>query len=114
MRIEEQKVGDVIVIHVHGEITISKGGDVVLKDKVRSLLEQGSRKLVIDLGEVSYMDSAGLGQLVQAYATTTSAGGSLRLARLNKRIKDLLTITKLVTVFDSYDDQAAAVASFAG
>jgi anti-sigma B factor antagonist len=112
MRIDERKVGDVMVISVSGDITMAKGGDVVLKDKVRSLIEQGQRKLVVDLGDVSYVDSAGLGQLVQAHATAAGAGGALKLVRVTKRLKDLLTITKLVTVFDSYNDEESALASF--
>jgi anti-sigma B factor antagonist len=112
MQLEERIVGDVAIIAVTGDITLNKGGDVVLKDKVRSLLQQGRMKLLIDLGGVSYVDSAGLGELVQAYATTKNKGGSLKLLRTTKRLKDLLTVTKLVTVFDSYDTEAEGVASF--
>ena len=112
MRIDERKAGDVMIISVAGDITMAKGGDLMLKDKVRSLIEQGYLKLVLDMGEVSYVDSAGLGQLVQAHAAASSAGGVLKLSRVTKRLKDLLTITKLVTVFDSYDDEESALASF--
>ncbi len=113
MRIDERQLGDVVIITVNGDITMAKGGDMALKDKVRSLIEQGHRKLVLDLGDVSYVDSAGLGQLVQAHATASASGGALKLARVTKRLKDLLTITKLVTVFDWYSDEQTAVASFA-
>lgn len=113
MHLEERMVGDVAVVTVTGEITLNKGGDVALRDKVRSLLQQGYTKLVVDLGNVSFVDSAGLGELVQAYATTKNKNGVLKLARTTKRLKDLLTVTKLVTVFDSYDSEAEAVASFA-
>lgn len=113
MHLEERMVGDVAVITVTGEITLNKGGDVALRDKVRSLLQQGYTKLIVDLGNVSFVDSAGLGELVQAYATTKNKNGVLKLARTTKRLKDLLTVTKLVTVFDSYDSEAEAVASFA-
>jgi anti-sigma B factor antagonist len=112
MQLEEKTVGDVVIVAVTGDITLNKGGDVALKDKVRSLIQQGHKKLLIDLGGVSYMDSAGLGELIQAYATTKNKGGSLKLVRLTKRLKDLLTITKLVTVFESFDTEAAAIASF--
>jgi anti-sigma B factor antagonist len=112
MQLDEKMVGDITIITVTGDITLNKGGDVVLKDKVRSLLQQGRTKLLLDLGSVSYVDSAGLGELVQAYATTKNKGGSLKLLRPAKRLKDLLTITKLVTVFDSYDTEAAGIASF--
>jgi anti-sigma B factor antagonist len=112
MNIEERHSGDVTIMMVTGDITLGKGGDVLLKDKVRSLLQQGRLKLLIDLGGVSYLDSTGLGELVQAYATTKTKGGSLKLLRLTKRIKDLLAITKLATVFESFDSEADAIASF--
>jgi anti-sigma B factor antagonist len=112
MQIQEKMAGDVAVITVTGEITLNAGGDVLLKDKVQSLLQQGTKKIVIDLGGVSYVDSAGLGQLVQVHATTKNQGGALRLANVAKRLKDLLVVTNLVTVFDSYNSEADAVASF--
>ncbi|HWF86692.1 MAG TPA: STAS domain-containing protein [Vicinamibacterales bacterium] len=112
MQLTQRVVGDVMIVAVIHDITLNAGGDIMLKDKVRSLLEQGHKKLVLDLGGVSYVDSAGLGELVQAYATTKNKGGSLKLLGVTKRLKDLLTITKLVTVFDSYDTEAAALASF--
>ncbi len=112
MQIEEKMNGEVMVIKVTGDITLNQGGDVMLKDKVQSLLQQGQHKLVLDLGGVSYVDSAGLGQLVQIHATAKNKGGSLRLANVTKRLKDLLVVTKLVTIFDSYDSEAEAVSSF--
>jgi len=112
MQIEQRANGDVAIMAIVGDITLSKGGDVLLKDKVQSLLQQGHRKLLLDLGRVSYVDSAGLGQLVQVYATTSHLGGSLKLLNLTKRLKDLLVLTKLLTVFDAYDSEDAAVASF--
>jgi anti-sigma B factor antagonist len=112
MQIDEKMSGEVAVIKVTGDITLNQGGDVLLKDKVQSLLQQGHRKLVLDLGNVSYVDSAGLGQLVQIHATAKNKGGALRLANVTKRLKDLLVVTKLVTIFDSYDSEAEAVASF--
>jgi anti-sigma B factor antagonist len=112
MQIDERMNGDVTVMKVTGDITLNQGGDVLLKDKVQSLLQQGRKKLVLDLGNVSYVDSAGLGQLVQIHATAKSNGGSLRLVNVTKRLKELLVVTKLVTIFDSYDSEADAVASF--
>jgi len=112
MQIDQKVAGDVAVITVKGDITLNAGGDVLLKDKVQSLLQQGHAKIVIDLGGVSYVDSAGLGQLVQIHATTKNHGGSLRLANVTKRLKDLLVVTKLVTVFDTYNSEAEALASF--
>jgi anti-sigma B factor antagonist len=112
MHIEERMSGDVTIISITGDITLNKGGDVILKDKVQSLLQQGRKKLVMDLGGVSYVDSAGLGQLVQVYATTRNHGGSLKLLNITKRLKDLLVVSKLLTVFDSYDTEQEAVGSF--
>ena len=112
MQIDQRVVGDVAIIQVLGDITLGKGGDVILKDKIQSLLQQGFRKLLLDMGKVSYVDSAGLGQLVQIYATTNHLGGSLKLLNLTKRLKDLLVLTKLLTVFETYDSEEAAMASF--
>jgi anti-sigma B factor antagonist len=111
MQLEEKIVGDVAVVTVTGDIVLGRG-DVALKDKVHSLIQQGYKKLVLDLGGVSYMDSAGLGELVHVYATVKNKGGGLKLVGLTKRLTDLLTITKLVTVFESYDTEAKALASF--
>jgi anti-sigma B factor antagonist len=112
MHIEQRVVGDVAVMQVLGDITLGKGGDVLLKDKIQSLLQQGYRKMLLDMGNVSYVDSAGLGQLVQVYATTSHLGGSLKLLNLTKRLKDLLVLTKLLTVFETYDSEESALASF--
>jgi len=112
MQIEQRTSGDVAIVGISGDITLSKGGDVLLKDKIQSLLQQGHRKIVLDLGSVSYVDSAGLGQLVQVYATTSHLGGSLKLLNLTKRLRDLLVLTKLLTVFDAYDSESEAVGSF--
>ena len=112
MQFDERLAGDVVILKIGGDITLNHGGDEMLKDKVRSLIQQGRRKIVLDLGGVSYVDSAGLGELVQAHVSTKTKGGSLKLAGLPKRIKDLLTITRLVTVFECYDREADAVESF--
>ena len=112
MQLDERMAGDVVIITVAGDITLNKGGDVQLKDKVQSLLQQGRKNLLIDLSSVSYVDSAGLGELVHAYATTKNRGGALKLLNVTKRLKDLLVITRLLTVFDTHDSEAAALASF--
>jgi anti-sigma B factor antagonist len=112
MQLEQRMAGNVAIISINGDITLNKGGDVLLKDKVQSLIQQGTKNIVIDLSRVSYVDSAGLGQLVQAYATTKNKGGALKLVNVTKKLRDLLVVTKLLTVFDTYDDEKTAVASF--
>ena len=111
MDISERAVGTATVVAVKGDITLNKGADVQLKDKIQSLLQQGKTKLVLDLGGVSYVDSAGLGQLVQLHATTMHHGGTLKLLNLTKRLNDLLVVTRLSTVFDTYDTEAEALES---
>lgn len=112
MDLQERAVGETTVITVNGDITLNKGGDVLLRDKVQSLLQQGRTRLILDLGGVSYVDSAGLGQLVRLHATTINHGGALKLLHMTKRLSDLLVVTRLSTVFDSYDSEAEAVAAF--
>jgi anti-sigma B factor antagonist len=112
MQLEQREAGDVTVVKVVGDITLNKGGDVILKDKINSLLQQGTKKVLLDLGSVSYVDSAGLGQLVHVHTTTTHHGGQLKLLNLCKRLTDLLVVTKLATVFDSYEDEKEALASY--
>lgn len=113
MQLETREVNDVVVVRVIGDITLGKGGDVLLKDKINSLLQHGHRKILIDLGQVSYVDSAGLGQLVAVHATATRHGGALKLLNVTKRLRDLLVVTKLLTVFDTFDTEAAALQEFA-
>jgi anti-sigma B factor antagonist len=112
MQIEERAVGDVTVVTVTGDITLNKGGDVILKDKINSLLQQGQKKLLLDLGRVAYVDSAGLGQLVQVKVTAGRNTAELKLLNITKRLKDLLVVTRLSTVFDSFENEAEALASF--
>lgn len=112
MQITERIVGEIAIVEVVGDI-VANSGDALLKDKLASLRLQGYIRVVVDLGKVPYMDSAGLGELIHAYATMKKAGGTLKLMRVQKRLRDLLTITKLVTVFDAYDDEPAALESFA-
>ena len=111
MQIDERSAGDVTVLDLKGRMTMGEG-DELLKDKVNSLILQGRKKLVLNLADVPYVDSAGLGEIVRTYTTVTKQGGSLKLANLTKRITDLLSITKLLTVFDTYDSEADAVRSF--
>ena len=111
MQITERAVGDVMVLDVKGKITLGEG-DELLKDKVNSLVNQGHKKMVLNLAEVPYLDSAGLGEVVRAYTTVSRQGGSLKLLGLTKRITDLLSITKLLTVFETFDTESEAVRSF--
>jgi anti-sigma B factor antagonist len=112
VNISERTVGDVVIVEVSGKITLGDGGDMALKDKMGSLVQQGQKKVLLNLGDVSYVDSAGLGEIVQSYATVTKNGGALKLLNVTKRIKDLLSITKLITVFDTFDSETEALASF--
>ena len=112
MTISERTIGDVVVVDVSGKITLGDGGDTILKDKLRSLVQQGQKKLLLNLADVAYVDSAGLGAIVQSYTTVTNQGGGLKLVNTTKRIKDLLAITKLLTVFDTFDSEAEAVTSY--
>jgi anti-sigma B factor antagonist len=111
MQIDERAIGDVLVLDVKGRITLGEG-DELLKDKVNSLLNQGYKKIVLNLAEVPYIDSAGLGEIVRTYTTVSRQGGNLKLLNLTKRITDLLAITKLLTVFETFDSENDAVQSF--
>ena len=112
MQIEERSAGDVTVLDLKGKMTLGEG-DELLKDKINSLLHQGRKKVVLNLEGVPYIDSAGLGEIVRTYTTISREGGSMKLLNLTKRITDLLSITKLLTVFETYDNEADAVRSFA-
>jgi anti-sigma B factor antagonist len=111
MDIAERTVSDVTVLDLKGKMTLGEG-DELLKDKINSLLASGKRKLVLNLEGVPYIDSAGLGEIVRTYTTVSRQGGSLKLLNLTKRIEDLLAITKLLTVFETYDTEQEAVKSF--
>ena|SRR5471030_1196677 len=112
MQIEERSAGDVTILELKGKMTLGEG-DELLKDKINSLVHQGRSKIVLNLEGVPYIDSAGLGEIVRTYTTISRQGGSMKLLNLTKRISDLLAITKLLTVFETYDNEADAVRSFA-
>ncbi|MFN7945499.1 MAG: STAS domain-containing protein [Blastocatellia bacterium] len=112
MTITERKSGDVTILDVEGKILLGEG-DVQLKKKIDELLERKESKLLLNLASVPYMDSGGLGEIVRSYTTVKRAGGELKLLNATQRIQDLLTITKLYTVFDVHDNEDAAVKSFA-
>jgi anti-sigma B factor antagonist len=111
MDIAERTVSEVTVLDLKGKMTLGEG-DELLKDKINSLLASGKKKLVLNLEGVPYIDSAGLGEIVRTYTTVSRQGGSLKLLNLTKRIEDLLSITKLLTVFETFDTEAEAVNSF--
>jgi anti-sigma B factor antagonist len=100
------------VVDAVGRLTLGEGSSL-FRDTIRGLVAQGNKKIVLNLGEVSYIDSSGIGELVSAFTTVTNQGGRLKLLNLTKRVHDLLQITKLYTVFDVYDREATAIASFA-
>jgi anti-sigma B factor antagonist len=104
-------VSDVSVIDLSGKITLGEGSSMVRR-MIRELIDQGRRKILLNLEEVDYIDSAGIGEMVGAYTIVRSANGELKLINLTKRVKDLMQITRLLTVFDVSDDEAAAVRSF--
>lgn len=111
MQIDERKVGDVTILDLKGKMTLGEG-DELLRSKINSLIQAGAKKMVLNLGDVPYIDSAGLGEVVRTYTTVGRQGGSLKLLNLTKRIEDLLSITKLLTVFETFDNEAEAVKSF--
>ena len=112
MTITERKNGDVTILDVDGKILLGEG-DVQLKRKIDELIERKETQLVVNLANVPYMDSGGLGEIVRSYTTVKRAGGELKLLNATKRISDLLTITKLITVFEIHETEDAAVKSFA-
>ena len=111
VKLTTRQVGDVTVIDVAGRITLGEGSSV-LRDALRDLVSKNQKKVLLNLGEVSYIDSSGIGELVSGFTTVTNGGGALKLLNLNKRVKDLLQITKLYTVFDVHEDEASAIRSF--
>ncbi len=111
MQIDERAVGEVTILDLKGKITLNEG-DEVLKDKINSLIMQGKKKILLNLAEVPYIDSAGLGEIVRTYTTVSRQGGQLKLVNLTKRITDLLMITKLLTVFETFEVEQDAIKSY--
>ncbi len=111
LAIASREVDGVTVLELSGRITLGEGS-VQLRDAIRDLIGKGQRHILLDLGEVNYIDSSGLGELVSAYTTAKNQGAALKLLKLTKKVHDLLQLTKLYTVFDIYDDEASAIASF--
>ncbi len=111
VKLSPRQVGDVTVVDVSGRITLGEGSSN-LRDGIRELAVKGQKKILLNLADVSYIDSSGLGELVAAFTSVTNAGGQLKLLNLTKRVNDLLQITKLYTVFDVFDAETSAVRSF--
>ena len=112
MKSSTRQVDGVTIVDLSGRITLGEGS-VVLRDLVRELLAKGNKKILLNLGDVTYIDSSGIGELVSAFTTVRNGGGELKLLNLTKKVHDLLQITKLYTVFDIKDDETQAIQSFA-
>jgi len=111
MKVQTRQVDGVTILDLSGRITLGEGS-VILKDVVRELLSKGQKKILLNLGDVNYIDSSGIGELVSAFTTVRNQGGELKLLNLTKKVHDLLQITKLYTVFDVKEDETAAVKAF--
>jgi len=112
MKVSTRLVDGIVILDLSGRITLGEGS-VQLRDAIRDLVAQGQKNILLNLGDVNYIDSSGIGELVSAFTTVRNQGGDLKLLNLTKKVHDLLQITKLYTVFDVKDDEASAVASFA-
>jgi anti-sigma B factor antagonist len=111
LNINERQAGDVTVLDMSGKITIGEGS-VSLRAAIRRLLEEGKKRILLNLAGISYVDSSGIGELVSSYTAINKEGGQLKLLNLTQKIQDLLTITKLLTVFDVYENEADALNSY--
>jgi anti-sigma B factor antagonist len=111
LEVKERQAGDVTILDMSGAIRIGEGS-VALRDAVRGLVNNGKKKVLLNLGGVNYMDSSGVGELIANYTTLSREGGQLKLLNLTDRIQNLLVITKLLTVFDAYDSESEALTSF--
>jgi anti-sigma B factor antagonist len=111
MKVQTRQVDGVTVLDLSGRITLGEGS-VTLRDAIRDVMAKGSKSILLNLGDVNYIDSSGIGELVSAFTSVRNSGGELKLLNLTKKVKDLLQITKLYTVFDIKDDEASAIAAF--
>ncbi|MBI4469057.1 MAG: STAS domain-containing protein [Acidobacteria bacterium] len=111
MKITERKNGDVIILDLEGKILLGEG-DVQLREHIHKVVQSGGRKILLNLNDVPYIDSSGLGEIVRCYTTVSREGGKLKLINVTNRIKDLLTITKLITVFETFNSEEEAAKSF--
>jgi anti-sigma B factor antagonist len=111
MKASTRQVDGITVVDLSGRITLGEGS-VVLRDTIRDVVGQGHKKILLNLGDVTYIDSSGIGELVSGFTSVRNQGGELKLLNLTKKVHDLLQITKLYTVFDIKDDEASAIAAF--
>jgi anti-sigma B factor antagonist len=111
LEVKERQAGDITILDMNGAVRIGEGS-VALRDAVRRLVNDGKKKVLLNLGGVNYMDSTGVGELIANYTTLSREGGQLKLLNLTDRIQNLLVITKLLTVFDAYDNEGEALSSF--
>jgi anti-sigma B factor antagonist len=111
MKIDTRTVGEIMILDCSGKITLGEG-TMAIRNTVREVLKNGGKKIILNLADVNYIDSSGIGELVSTYTTVTNNGGQLKLLNLTKKIQELLAITKLLTVFQVYDNEPAALASF--
>lgn len=112
MKASTRQVDEITIVDLSGRITLGEGS-VVLRDTIRDVVSQGHKKILLNLGDVTYIDSSGIGELVSAFTSVRNQGGELKLLNLTKKVHDLLQITKLYTVFDIKDDEAQAISAFA-
>lgn len=111
LSISERQAGDVTILDMKGKVTIGEGS-IALRNTIRRLLGEGKKSIILNLGDVGYIDSSGIGELVSSYTAVNKESGKLKLLNLTQKIQDLLAITKLLTVFDTFDDEGEALASF--
>jgi anti-sigma B factor antagonist len=111
MKASTRQVDGITIVDLSGRITLGEGS-VVLRDTIRDVVSQGNKRILLNLGDVTYIDSSGIGELVSAFTSVRNQGGELKLLNLTKKVHDLLQITKLYTVFDVRDDEATAVGAF--
>ena len=111
MKIEARTVGDITILDCSGKITLGEG-TMAVRNTVRDILKADGKKILLNLADVNYIDSSGIGELVSTYTTVTNGGGQLKLLNLTKKIHELLAITKLLTVFQVFENEQAALASF--
>jgi anti-sigma B factor antagonist len=111
MKASNRQVDGITIVDLSGRITLGEGS-VTLREAIKDLLGKGQKKILLNLGDVSYIDSSGIGELVSAFTSVRNQGGELKLLHLTKKVHDLLQITKLYTVFDVKDDEAAAIGAF--